>query len=78
MKRTFSVLFFVKRSRVTKKGEVAVKLRVTVNNEKIEVIINQSVNPDLWNSSTEKAIGKDRKSLGINSWLDSMHCRDQS
>lgn len=75
MKRTFSVLFFVKRSRVTKNGEVAIQLKVTVNKEKIEVSINQTINPDLWNSSTEKATGKDRKSLEINSRLNSIRFR---
>lgn len=75
MKRTFCVLFFVKRSRVTKNGEVAIQLKVTVNKEKIEVSINQTINPDLWNSSTEKATGKDRKSLEINSRLNSIRFR---
>jgi len=75
MKRTFKVLFFVKRSRVTKNGEVAVQLRVTVNKEKIEVTINQTINPVLWNSTTEKATEKDRKSLEINSRLDSIRFR---
>lgn len=75
MKRTFSVLFFVKRSRVTKNGEVAIQLKVTVNKEKIEVTINQTINPNLWNSCTEKATGKDRKSLEINSRLDSIRFR---
>ncbi|NDV67354.1 Arm DNA-binding domain-containing protein [Dysgonomonas sp. 25] len=63
MKRTFKILFFVKRSRVTKNGEVPVQLKVTVNKVRIEVSINLTVNPDVWNSSTEKAIGKDRKSI---------------
>lgn len=68
-------MFFVKRSRVTKNGEVAIQLKVTVNKEKIEVSINQTINPDLWNSSTEKATGKDRKSLEINSRLNSIRFR---
>lgn len=75
MKRTFSILFFVKRSRITKNGEVAIQLKVTVNKEKIEVSINQTIKPELWNSSTEKATGKDRKSLEINSRLDSIRFR---
>ena len=76
MKRvTFKVSFFVKRTRVAKNGEVPVKLKVTVNKEKIEVSINQKINPDLWSSVTEKSTGKDRKSLEINSRLDSIRFR---
>ena len=67
--------FFVKRTRVAKNGEVPVKLKVTVNKEKIEVSINQKINPDLWSSVTEKSTGKDRKSLEINSRLDSIRFR---
>lgn len=76
MKRvTFKVSFFVKRTRIAKNGEVPVKLKVTVNKEKIEVSINQKINPDLWSSVTEKSTGKDRKSLEINSRLDSIRFR---
>lgn len=75
MKRTFKILFFVKRSRVTKNGEVPVQLKVTVNKVRIEVSINLTVNPDVWNSSTEKAIGKDRKSIELNNRLDTVRFR---
>lgn len=76
MKRvTFKMSFFVKRTRIAKNGEVPVKLKVTVNKEKIEVSINQKINPDLWSSVTEKSTGKDRKSLEINSQLDSIRFR---
>jgi len=75
MKRTFKILFFVKRSRVTKNGEVPVQLKVTVNKVRIEVSINLTVNPDVWNSATEKAIGKDRKSTELNNRLDTVRFR---
>lgn len=75
MKRTFKVLFFVKRTRITKNGEIPVQLKVTVNKERIEVSINQSIKSELWNSTAEKSMGKDRKSLEVNSRLDSIRFR---
>lgn len=75
MKRTFKVLFFVKRTRITKNGEIPVQLKVTVNKERIEVSINQSIKSELWNSTAEKSMGKDRKSLEVNNRLDSIRFR---
>lgn len=72
MKRTFKILFFIKRTRVAKNREVPVQLKVTVNKERIEVSINLTINPDLWNSAAEKSTGKDRKSIELNSHLDTV------
>lgn len=75
MKRTFRILFFVKRTRIAKNGEIPVQLKVTVNRERVEVSINMTIQPDLWNVATEKSIGKDRKSVELNSRLDTIRFR---
>ncbi|MBK5721712.1 site-specific integrase [Dysgonomonas sp. Marseille-P4677] len=75
MKKTFKILFFVKRTRVAKNGEVPVQVKVTVNRERAEVSINLTVKPESWNAATEKAIGKDRKSVELNSRLDTVRFR---
>ena len=75
MKKTFKILFFVKRTRIAKNGEIPVQLKVTVNRERVEVSINLTVDPGHWNAATEKAIGKDRKSIELNSRLDTIRFR---
>lgn len=76
MKRvTFKILFFVKKTRVAKNGEVPILLRVTVNGFRADTSINLKVNPDLWNSVAGKSIGKDRISTELNQRLDTIRLR---
>lgn len=76
MKRvTFKILFFVKKTRVAKNGEVPILLRVTVNGFRSDTSINLKVNPDLWNSVAGKSIGKDRTSAELNQRLDTIRLR---
>ena len=76
MKRvTFKILFFVKKTRVAKNGEVPILLRVTVNGFRADTSINLKVNPDLWNSVAGKSIGKDRTSAELNQRLDTIRLR---
>lgn len=46
-RKTFKILFFIKKTRVSKNGEVPVLLRVTVNGLRTETSVNLKVNPDL-------------------------------
>lgn len=76
MKRvTFKILFFIKKTRVAKNGEVPVLLRVTVNGFRADTSINLKVNPDLWNSVAGKSIGKDKTSNELNQRLDTIRLR---
>lgn len=76
MKRvTFKILFFVKKTRVAKNGEVPILLRVTVNGFRADTSINLKVNPDLWNSVAGKSAGKDRTSAELNQRLDTIRLR---
>lgn len=76
MKRvTFKILFFVKKTRVAKNGEVPILLRVTVNGFRADTSINLKVNPDLWNSVAGKSVGKDRTSAELNQRLDTIRLR---
>ena len=76
MKRvTFKILFFVKKTRIAKNGEVPILLRVTVNGFRADTSINLKINPDLWNSVAGKSIGKDRTSAELNQRLDTIRLR---
>lgn len=76
MKRNyFSVLFFIKKSKLLKNGEAPVCLRITVNGQRAEVQIKRSVDVKKWNSKKESATGKDRPSLELNHYLDTVRTR---
>ena len=74
-RKTFKTLFLVKPSRISKKGESPVFMRITVGGQRIETTIALNVEPDKWNKFAEKVIGKDRKLQEVNNRLDSIRLR---
>ena len=61
-RNSFSVLFFLKKTKLLKNGEASVCMRITVNNVRSETNIRKSITPSLWNQAKECSRGKDRKS----------------
>ena len=72
---SFSVLFFIKKSKLLKNGEVPICMRITVNNKRAEVQVKRSVEPDKWNHLKGCAVGKDRKHQEINLYLETARNR---
>ena len=74
-RKTFKILFFIKKTRVSKNGEVPVLLRVTVNGLRTETSVNLKVNPDLWHNTAGKSLGTDRQSEELNNTLDTIRLK---
>lgn len=70
MKNTYSVLFYIKRSKLLKNGEAPIYMRLTVNGEIVEVSLRQTILPKNWDSVKNKARGKGRKNQIINELID--------
>jgi len=71
MKRNyFSILFFIKKTKLLKNGEAPICLRITVNGKRAEVQIKRSIEIKKWNSTKECSIGKERTDLELNHYLD--------
>jgi len=43
---TFSVLFFIRRTKLRSNGEAPIYLRVTTNGDRLELATARSINPD--------------------------------
>lgn len=71
----FSVLFYIKKAKLLKNGEAPICLRITVNGKRAEIQIKRSVEIDKWNTRRECAIGKDRKYLELNHYLETVRTR---
>lgn len=69
-RKTFSISFFVRRARTSKKGLAPILARITTNGISKEVYIQCSVAPDKWNQAKERATGKDRQSQQVNTYID--------
>ncbi|MFR9628524.1 MAG: site-specific integrase [Rikenellaceae bacterium] len=66
----FSVLFFIKRTKLLKNGNAPICLRITVNGKRAEIQIKRSVDPQRWDSAKECAIGRDGVSMELNHYLN--------
>ena len=62
-RKTFNVLFFIKKARLLKNGEAPVCMRITVNGCMVDVLVKRSCPVNLWNQAKENSKGKDRMSV---------------
>jgi site-specific recombinase XerD len=72
MNKTFGLLFYVKRSKMTGNGTAPVYLRVTVDGERIEISSKRYVNPDKWNANGQKLNGASEEVRSLNNYLKTL------
>jgi site-specific recombinase XerD len=71
MKRpTFSILFFVKRTRVLKNGALPIYARITINGKRAEFVIQKTVEENNWDNVKCCAKGNSKQAKEINDYLD--------
>jgi site-specific recombinase XerD len=76
MKRTtFSVLFFIRRTRLNKLGQAPVEMRITINGARIDHALKRSIPPDLWNPEKGCALTRSRECRELNTYLDTVKLR---
>ena len=67
MKRaSFSVLFFIKKTKLLKNGEAPIRLRITVNSISVELQIRRSVALNLWSLAKECSMGRTKAAAELN------------
>ncbi|MFT3752876.1 MAG: site-specific integrase [Paludibacter sp.] len=70
MKTTFNVLFFLKRDKQKKNGNIPLMCRITVDGEESRFSMKTNVDPTLWDVKTGKMIGRSAKAQEINALVD--------
>ena len=74
-RKRFSVLFFIKRSKLLKNGEAPVRVRVTYDRLYVELQLKRSVKVPLWSQEKEKSTGKDRNSVELNHYINALRVK---
>ena len=74
-RKRFSILFFIKRTKLLKSGEASVRIRVTYDKLYVEIQLKRSILPPLWSQEKERAIGKDRNSVELNHYIDALRVK---
>ena len=57
MNQTFSLLFYVKKSKENANGECPIYLRITIDGQATEISVKRTVKPSQWNSKGQKVSG---------------------
>lgn len=68
-RKSFSILFFLSKTRLLKNGEAPITLRISVGGNRVESQIRRSVEPDLWDQKIELCKGRDNKSAETNEYI---------
>jgi integrase len=74
---TFSICFFIKKSKLLKSGKAPIFMRITINGNRWETSMQVGVEPEKWDSNKEKARGSDRNSIMVNETIDNARYRVQ-
>ncbi|MDD4576037.1 MAG: site-specific integrase [Bacteroidales bacterium] len=71
MERTnLNILFFIRKNKIKKNGKLPIFLRLTVNGERAEFVLERDVLEEDWDTNTERAKGKSRQAKALNDYLD--------
>lgn len=71
-KSTFKVLFLIRRNQVNKEGKCAIMIKVTVDGEYERINSTLAIEPELWDASASKAIGRSSKIAQFNKRIEDM------
>lgn len=72
---TFSVLFFIRRTRLNKHGEAPVEMRITINGTRIDSSLKRTIPPQYWNVAKGQAMPKNRECKELNAYMDTVKLR---
>jgi len=69
---TFSLLFYIRRTRLNKEGEAPVFMRLTIDGTRAEASVKYVIKPKLWNTAKGKAEGTSKEGKALNLCLDAI------
>ncbi len=75
MKATFSVLFYLRKTREDEKGMVPIMGRITINGERAQFNTKTTVSPKQWDSKSGKCIGRSQEATNTNRILEALKVR---
>lgn len=72
---TFSLLFYIRRTKLNRHGEAPILMRITVNGVRADASIKKTILPQLWDADKGRALDKKREGKELNLYLDAIHMR---
>ncbi len=72
---SFSVLCYIRKSRINKQGKADLFLRITVDSKRAELSIKRKVSPEKWCSNKGRLKGFSAKSKSLNHYIDELETK---
>jgi hypothetical protein len=72
MNKSFSLLFYVKSSKMSADGTAPIYLRVTIDGQRIELSSKRQAIPSKWNTSAQKLTGTGDYARSVNEYLKTL------
>ena len=72
MKNKIATHFYVKQARKDRNEEAPIYLRITINGERSEITTGRVINPNNWDKSAERVIGRSEEARTINAVLTTL------
>ena len=72
MKNTFSILFYIRKSKQKADGTTPIYVRVTVNGKRSDFSSKRSIDASKWNKSKARAKGTNENTRTLNTYLDTL------
>lgn len=75
MKKTFKVLFYLKRSRTAKEGRFPIYSRLTVDGKRVEWNTQRMCSTEQWSTKSCRVLGTNKEAKAINAWLEQLNAK---
>jgi len=77
MTQRLSILFYLKKSKPNKKGQVPIYVRMTIDGKRSELASGYRIKPEQWNQDRVRANGKSQEASAINEGLNLLQTKIQ-
>ncbi|HTK19677.1 MAG TPA: Arm DNA-binding domain-containing protein [Mucilaginibacter sp.] len=75
MKKTFKVLFYLKKSRTAKEGRFPIYSRLTVDGKRVEWNTQRMCTTEQWSTKSCRVSGTSKEAKAINAWLEQLNAK---
>lgn len=75
VRSSFSILFFIRESKVRKNGNAPIEVIITINGEKCSFPTGKQVHIDKWDKIKQQVKGKDEEAKSLNNYLKAVKAK---
>jgi site-specific recombinase XerD len=74
-KASFSLIFYISRTKAKKNGEVPVLMKININGNRVVMNLQRSINPNDWDSARARALGRTNEARILNEYLETIRVK---